>query len=50
MNAVTIKLVLRPEKGVDAEAALKAALKALLRTYRLRCVAVSVEQHGSADR
>jgi hypothetical protein len=44
MSEVTITLVLKPEKGVDAEAALKAALKTLLRAHRLRCVSIKVEE------
>jgi hypothetical protein len=43
MSATTITLVLHPEQDVDAEAALKAALKTLLRSHRLRCVGITVE-------
>jgi hypothetical protein len=43
MSDTTITIVLRPEKGVDPDAALKAALKTLLRFHRLRCVSVTVE-------
>jgi hypothetical protein len=37
-------ICLRPEPGVDATKALRGTLKTLLRTYGLRCTAVSVQR------
>jgi hypothetical protein len=34
-------ITLRPERGVDPNKALRGALKAMLRTYGLRCTAIS---------
>jgi hypothetical protein len=34
------RLLLRPEPGCDGDRALRQALKALLRRFKLRCVAV----------
>jgi len=39
-------VTLRPEPGVDATKALRGALKAMLRTYGLRCTAISADAAG----
>jgi hypothetical protein len=38
------RLLLRPEPGYDGDRALRQALKALLRRFKLRCVAVEQVQ------
>jgi hypothetical protein len=38
------RLTLRPERGVDAERALRRLLKIALRTFGLRCVAIEEVQ------
>jgi hypothetical protein len=43
VNRPVYVLHLRPESGVDAALALRAALKTLLRTFGLRCVSIRRE-------
>ena len=47
--APVYRIEVRPEPGVDGIQALRAALKALLRSYGLRAVAVAELDEGEAQ-
>jgi hypothetical protein len=45
----TYVLHLQPAQGVDGIRMLRAALKVLLRRFRLRCISISIEEKKDAE-